>query len=126
MNRISQSAWLLLAVTVACAGNSTPGREHRDFSVLTHDEMESSHFQYAYDAVASMRSNWLNTHGTDSFVNPSRVLVYLDNTRLGGIETLRAISIAQVAFIKHYDSLEATQRWRRSGVSYFAGTLSTA
>ena len=45
-------------------------------------------------AVQTLRSNWLQTRGRDSYASPSAVVVYLDNQKLGGTDALRAIDVA--------------------------------
>jgi hypothetical protein len=97
--------------------------EHRDLDVITRDELLDNHFFSAYDAVSSLHSNWLNTRGPDSFRSPSKVWVYLDNVRMGGVESLSAIATMPVSFIQHYDGLFATQRW---GVGHSAGVIYVA
>jgi hypothetical protein len=39
------------------------------------------------------------------------VQVYLDDTRLGGVETLRTLSTANVVFIRHVNGIDAAARW---------------
>ena len=59
-----------------------------DRSVITQTQFGEYHFNSAYDAVASLRANWMNTKGPDSFSHPSVVRVYLDNVFLGDTATL--------------------------------------
>jgi outer membrane cobalamin receptor len=62
----------------------------------------------------------MSTRGTDSFNSPSVVLVYFDNVKLGGIETLRTIEPGAIAKIEHFDGPEATARW---GVGHAGGVI---
>jgi hypothetical protein len=82
--------------------------------------MVENHFLTAYDAVEALRSNWLQPRGPDSFTAPSEVRVYLDNTLLGGVTTLRDITVSTVSFIKYYDGITATGRW---GLGHGAGVI---
>ena len=88
--------------------------------MLTQEQIAAQHFNTVYDAVEALRSNWLQTRGTDSFQNPSEVRVYLDNTLLGGVQKLREIAANTVTFIKYFDGVAATARW---GVGHAAGVI---
>jgi hypothetical protein len=85
----------------------------RDRTVLTHDELNRVAYSSAYHAVETLRSNWLRTRGPTSPNNPGGVMVYLNNTRLGGVETLRGISPQEIVFIRYYDAASAAGRWGR-------------
>ncbi|MEO9037464.1 MAG: hypothetical protein ABI442_18330 [Gemmatimonadaceae bacterium] len=87
---------------------------------MTQQTLIDNHFQTAYDAVQSLRSNWLNAKGPDSFTNPTEVRVYLNGTLLGGVETLREIGTPTVVSIRHYDGIAATARW---GLGHGAGVI---
>src|SRR5215216_2850550 len=97
MRRPALGRLAMLAVVVlwtACAPRRAENapRPHPNRSVLTHEELLDRNFLNAYEAVEALRSNWLQTRGTDSFRTPSVVLVYMDNIRLGGVEALRGIA----------------------------------
>src|SRR5450432_682608 len=109
------------ALVASCAhASGDPQPPHTDMSVLTQQTLIENHFSTAYDAVQSLRSNWLNAKGPDSFTSPTEVRVYLNSTMLGGVETLREISTPTVAFIRHYDGISATARW---GLGHGAGVI---
>ena len=96
----------------ACAGHASPKDSARvDRNVITQEQLIEHRFSNAYEAVEALHSNWLQTRGSDSFRTPTQVQVYLDDTRLGGIETLRSIATAGVLFIRHYDGVSAAARW---------------
>jgi len=87
---------------------------------LSQEDMLREHFTNVYDAVASLRSAWLNVRGTDSFTQPSQVWVYYDDTRLGGVDEMRSVLVNSVASVRHYNGVDATQRW---GVGHNAGAI---
>src|SRR3954465_14317604 len=88
------TALLLAILAGACASSRGPGgAPPADRSVITAAQLGAQHFENAYEAVASLRANWLQERGPDSFQNPTRVVVYLDNVRLGDVETLRTVSV---------------------------------
>jgi len=110
-----------LAAAAGCALHHAEQPDRRsDRSILTQEQIAAQHYNTVFDAVESLRSNWLLTRGTDSFQNPSEVKVYLDNTLLGGTDKLREIAAKDVTFIKYLDGVAATARW---GVGHAAGVI---
>jgi len=103
-------AALSCAVMIACSGNAPRGTR-TDYNVIRKAEMVERGYLNAYDAVAGLRGNWLVTKGTDSFVAPGQVLVYIDNSRLGGVETLRDVSVSSIVYIRWIDGVTASARW---------------
>jgi len=103
---------VLAGLTAACSVRApSDGSVRTDRDVLTQEQLREHHFASAYEAVQALRSTWLETRGTDSFLAPSQVLVYLDDTRLGGVEALRTIELANVLYIRHLDGITASARW---------------
>lgn len=112
---------VVLAAAAGCAlQHAGPPDRRTDRSILKQEQIAAQHYNTVYDAIESLRSNWLLTRGTDSFQNPSEVKVYLDNTLLGGTEKLREIAAKDVTFIKYFDGVAATARW---GVGHAAGVI---
>ena len=109
----------LLILSLGCqshrVANARPDPER-----LSQEEMLREHFTNVYDAVASLRSAWLIVRGTDSFTKPSQVWVYYDETRLGGVDEMRAVIVNSVASVRHYNGVDATMRW---GVGHNAGAI---
>ncbi len=120
---------VVLAICPACSSNSTSAPGTRlDRNVITQAQLRQHQFTNAYDAVASLHSNWLQTKGVDSFNTPSQVLVYFDDTRMGGLETLRGINATTIMFIRYYDGLTATGRWgldHGQGVIFVSSRMET-
>ena len=107
-------------LVAACQRGGTERIRPADRNVLTQAQLADHRFTTAYDAVEALRSNWLNTRGSDSFQTPSYVRVYLDNVSLGGKETLRTIAIGSINYIKYFDGISATSRW---GLDHGAGVI---
>ena len=91
--------------------------------MMTQDQLLGSRYNTVYDAVEALHGNWLNPHGVDSFRTPSQVRVYLDNSLLGGVQTLREIAANSVIYVKYYDGITATARW---GLDHGAGVIFVA
>ncbi|HEY9227093.1 MAG TPA: hypothetical protein VIP11_10630 [Gemmatimonadaceae bacterium] len=103
-----------------CSRSATASAPRTDRSILSHEQLGDHRYSNAYDAVEALRSNWLNTRGTDSFRNPSQVRVYLDNVSLGDVQTLKTIAISAVVYIRYFDGVTATSRW---GLNHGAGVI---
>lgn len=102
----------LIISSGACSSKSSSGTPARaDRNVITREQLDDHRFTNIYEAVAALRSNWLQTRGTDSFRQPTRVLVYLDDTRLGGVETLRGIGATGIIYVRYFDGVTASGRW---------------
>ena len=128
MRHARRYATLLLcaAVVHACASSQTAETAggqpvaRMDHNVLLGSDLRDQHFVNALVAVQTLRSNWLQTRGRDSYSSPSVVVVYLDNQKLGGTDALRAIDVAGLGSIEHFDGTSATARW---GVGHAAGAI---
>jgi hypothetical protein len=80
--------------------------------VLTQATLVEHNFANAYEAVEALRPIWLQTRGASTLIaTQAQVVVYLNDTRLGGIETLRQIITPAVVTIRHFDGRAATARW---------------
>ena len=104
----------------ACATSKSATKAATDPNVITREQMREHNFTNAYDAVAALHANWLQKRGTDSFLTPGDILVYFDETKLGGIETLRSVASTSIVFIRFYDGIAATNRW---GVGHSNGVI---
>src|SRR5688572_14384466 len=97
---------LALSLGAGCVtGPRSTSKSANDYSVLTSEQLQSRHFQNVYQAVLTLRSNWLSSRGIDSFRSPSEVWVYLDGARLGGLRTLSTVSIQGVSSVSHLSGL---------------------
>jgi hypothetical protein len=110
---------LVLTGSTACTSGRAQGPNSNP-DVITREQLERNKFRSAYEAVQSLHSNWLQARGPDSFNTPSIVLVYFDDVKLGGVETLHTIQASTVSYIRHYNGNEATSRF---GIGHSAGVI---
>jgi len=121
MTSITRRAACALLVTVLVpACNRGPARPRPNVDYLTQEQMREGQFTTVFDAIESLRANWLVARGTDSFATPSEVWVYFDSTKLGGVETLKSVRVSDVIYVRHYSGIDATTRW---GVGHSAGVI---
>ena len=112
---------VFLLLTACAARTPAPSHVLPDRSLVTQAEILEHRFETLYDAIQALRPNWLQTRGTNSLTqNPTVVQVYLDNTRLGGVDALNTINLSSVVYIRHYDGVAATARW---GLDHGAGVI---
>jgi hypothetical protein len=108
-------------LSAACLSRANPTTANRlDRTVITRDQMLEANYATVYDAVAAMRSLWLQPRGPDSFVAPSIVWVYVDGTRAGDVDVLKTMQPRLVNTVRFYDGPSATSRW---GVDNAAGVI---
>ena len=119
--RSRQVVLSILICSIGCAGSSKSPRSRVDLSVLTGEQLDERNYQNVLEAVQTLRANWLNERGPDSFATPSRIWVYLDNTRMGGVQSLAQISTRYVSSVRKVNGIDATARW---GIGHSAGVIS--
>jgi len=104
----------------ASSGGSRPSHS-RDR--ITADELANIDVQNALQAVQRLRPNFLQSRGGASASitqGPQDVVVYVDQTRMGGPSTLAQISIADVKEIQWLSGTDATQRF---GTGHGSGAI---
>ena len=110
VRRFLGTAAVLGLTACSSTGAASGPRTSRD--ILTSEQIQNTKYTNLYDVVQALRSNWMNDRGVDSLNGPvSVVLVYFDDNKLGGVETLKAISPQQIEYIRHYDGITASGRW---------------
>jgi hypothetical protein len=80
-----------------------------------------------YDLVYTLRRNWLNLRGVEALTEGSirlnvegqevmyqgepRLVVFLDNAKLGYSDEMRRLPVVNISEIRYYDGAEATYKW---------------
>jgi hypothetical protein len=108
----------------AASGNvQQTSRANRSRDRITAEELATIDVQNALQAVQRLRPNFLQTHGGASSSitrGPQNVVVYVDQTRMGGPGTLADIPITDVKEIQYLNGTDATQRY---GTGHGAGVI---
>ena len=126
--RTAWTAGLVLATAAtlglhACAAHRSSSAAVADNSVITEDEIESSHAFNAYEAVYKLRHEFLVSRGKlslDPSVPPALPNVYVDNMFYGDVSTLRGIAAVSIESIKFYEPAEAQFKF---GTGNMAGVI---
>jgi len=128
MRRRHLTSALLLTSLAACASAPINGSADeiqptgRSSDVIGYPEMASSGAHDALQAITRLRPFFLNRgrEMSPSKPNVSLLQVFLDDIKLGGLETLQGIPIESIKSIKYLTSSEATLRW---GTNHTGGVI---
>ena len=115
-----------LAILWGCAGGSgaqssgvpEPARKS---DVVTMEELARSNASTLYEALHHLRPAWFRRSPTT--LRPDAegdVVIYLDQTRLGGPETLRSVDVPAVVAVRYYSASEAQARY---GLGHLHGAI---
>ena len=122
-------AALLVASIPACAsspsgtGASQQSSRRGSPDRITQEELATIDVQNALQAVQRLRPSFLqNRGGASSSISqgPQDVVVYVDQTKMGGPNALAQIPITDVKEIQHLSGTDATQRY---GTGHGSGVI---
>lgn len=105
---------LLALLLAACARgpSASPRLVRPDSDVITREQVENAAAANAYEVVQSLRPLWLRKRGAHSTTGAyDDVVVYLETTRFGGLQSLRQVDAASVRSIRFLDAATANYRW---------------
>jgi hypothetical protein len=103
-----------VAVLAACAGTPSDGvPQGRNPNLIPLEEIQASTATNLHDLVTSARPAWLRTRsGVGGSAGPDEgVMIYLNQSRLGGPGELRQMDLAGVTSLTFVEPAAATQRW---------------
>ena len=126
-------AHLLIAAAVisGCSGASSgtsgtpaPSRESAP-DYITSVEVAATPVANVHDLITRLRPHWLRTQPVSirSNTRTDVVVVYLDDTRIGDIQSLRTLSTSGVATLRYYDAVRAATVLRNPGPDPVAGAI---
>jgi len=114
---VSLSALLLVACASGTAGGGAGGastsRARRDPNVITAEEIRTTPAQTLYDAVRALRPAWMMRSAPTALnqQQQTQLLVYVDGTRFGGMESLRRLNPGSVQAVRYYSPSSAEARF---------------
>jgi hypothetical protein len=138
------SVFALACATTGASGTGTSARTKTNADVITTAEIDAGTFRDAYDIVQRLRPNWFTkarssgggglsgtqvsgSAGGMSGVQPSggavTLVVYLDNARMGGPESLRDMSASSISSMQYMDAATATAKLPGIGSSIVSGAI---
>ena len=122
-------AALVVAAVPGCASSTAGSGASQQSSRrgspdrITQEELATIDVQNALQAVQRLRPSFLqNRGGASSSISqgPQDVVVYVDQTKMGGPQALSQIPITDVKEIQHLSGTDATQRY---GTGHGSGVI---
>jgi hypothetical protein len=122
------SVMVVLGAANACAsagaGAASPATKTSP-NLITAAEIDAGDFRSAYDVVQRLRPNWFTkaAGGSQAIGGGSGLLVYLDNTRMGGVEALRDLTPGGIQSLEYMDASTAQSKLPGIGSSVISGAI---
>jgi hypothetical protein len=123
----------LISIPLGCSSSSggasqTAATPKTDPDLITTSEIDSQSFRDAYDIVQRLRPTWFTRKSGSSSARRmgaagSGLVVYLDNSRLGGVDALRQLNTSAIGSLRFMDAATATATLPGLGSSVIAGAI---
>ena len=115
----------LLAVSAACATTPRAGDEiEKEQNRITRTEIEAAEVRNAHELVQRLRPRWLVARGPRSLGTlPTSILVYVNSSRVGDVESLRQIETESIAEMEYLDGPRASATLPGIGSAHVAGAI---
>ncbi|MFV2006654.1 MAG: hypothetical protein ACC667_04380 [Longimicrobiales bacterium] len=112
----------LLTLACSSSGRSSQSNARNRGAVITAEELATAAELDAFDAVRRFRPMWLRTRGpvSISLQDKAGVRVYIDGSRRGRLEALRAFRVTDIESITYLSAPEATLRF---GIDHSDGAI---
>jgi hypothetical protein len=108
--RIRIELVVLAALVTACAGQSRAGSARSNPNLIAEAEIQQvqeAGVRDLFELVSRQRPAWLQTRTERSLQLETTVLVYHNETRLGGLEALRGYPLLNVVSLRYLDAAQA-------------------
>jgi hypothetical protein len=108
---------------VGCATSGATSSAPRGSSdVITQAELARVEAVTLRQAIERLRPNFLRSRGPSSITDQTAgaIIVYLDETRMGGLDALENIPVTEVREVRKLNASEATQRY---GTGHAGGVI---
>jgi hypothetical protein len=125
MTRSSLAITLLAVGALALAGcaSTGAGTSRPDRNQLTTEEIDSVNAISMMEVIERLRPRWLIARAARSFGSETGVLVYQDQTLLGGVEQLRQVRPDMVLKARYLDAQTAASTLPGIGTGHVAGAI---
>ncbi len=105
----------LAIALILCSSACASAREYRSTSesrdLITRAQLAENSASSAFEIIQRLRPQWLRLREEQSLDGPNDLVVYVDNARMGGRESLRMIGVGAAEYIRFYNASAATLRW---------------
>ena len=112
MRQVKSSIWAL--AIIACTGCSSSGNSGSTSSprgALTQEAMLQTGHPSVFDAVQQLRPQWMTVRGAGRTGRPAEILVFVDGSMFGPINSLRQLQVNSVSTVNFLSATEAATRW---------------
>jgi hypothetical protein len=115
MNRIvtRTSCLALLLLLAACSANPEGAGVRRSGSndLILREEIAAVDRANAYETIEYLRPQWLRMRSDQSAIRQGGIVVYLNETRFGDLNSLRQIAARDIQRMERFNTTAASQRW---------------
>ncbi len=111
-------AVLLAGLAAGCAssgGGSGGSSSGSSSNRITLEDMQAASVSNAYDAVQRLRPRWMQSRGARSTQGDTQIVVAVNGTYFGPVDSLRQFSIDELDAISYLDSGSAASTVRGVG-----------
>jgi hypothetical protein len=112
----------LLLFQFACASSGTP-RARVDQFALSRAEIEGAQVSNLYEVVQRLRPRWLDLRGTRSLGLGTGVVVYQNQTYLGGVDVLKQMGRESAERMHYMDGPKASASLPGLGSQHVQGAI---
>lgn len=111
---------VVLTTVSACSTTSSPARGGS--GPIGYEDIAGIPAANAFEVIQRLRPTWLRGRGRMSIQNPSAhtPVIYLDNVRYGGLESLRLIPSDAIQDMRFINASDATTRY---GTGHAGGAI---
>lgn len=103
---------LFIPVFLLSCGTTGEGTSGDDPTVISHEEIEDvGEISDAYNLVQRLEPQWLRKRGRSSLQQPGDIIVYVEDNRQGGPESLRQMDVIDIESIEFLRPDKATMRY---------------
>jgi hypothetical protein len=95
-------------------------RTTADRSIITREAIAETRSTTAAEVIRQLHPDWFRVRGTVGFSGNAQPVVYVNNSRWGGVDALETIRADDIAEIRHFEPRDATTRF---GTGHTAGAI---
>jgi hypothetical protein len=124
------AAGLVLSSAAGCAASASaegeaqaPGTSRVRSNVLARGDLEAQSGQNLYEAIRRLRPQWLQVRGGRTISGETEIVVYQDNTLVGGVDALRQMQTDMAVSVEYMDASEAANALPGLGSRRVAGAI---
>lgn len=117
-------AVLAVMGTAGCASTAGGAAGARvDQNLITAEELAELRVSNLYDAIQRLRPRWLTIRSQQSLSTTTSIVVYQNQTQLGGFDALRQLGLDAVSSIRYLDGPTASASLPGIGTRQVEGAI---